>query len=301
LREVNYLGDYLLDASTVIYYRRLVNELLSWIPVVTLAIGFIALAFNALQVISSSDEFRIAKLWFLAAALTLLAGLIIWGITTNLSLTLRLIVCFVACVAIVIAAIEAVRYVNRKSNLWIRSRQTVNESAGVRGSDEESEESDSTFVCLNTRTAELELMRGFCTEHTSEKNIRAPLVAFGNIGNKASMKNEVKARITFYDSDGKYLQHINNGVWLEREEISIEFFDVGMVLELVIALMPLDGQENDKAYAFDTQVMREIKPVGKECRVEVSLIGGIFPATVGIFNFRLTLEPELAIEEIREG
>lgn len=164
---------------------------------------------------------------------------------------------------------------------------------------QEGEDSESTLVCVNTRIADIWFIHGFCTENIPQKNVRAPVVAFGNKGNPASMKNEVKARITFYDSKGKHLRHINNGVWLEEERTSIEFFDVGEVRELVIALMFMPS--SSEAYAFDSQGMWEITPAGKELRVEVSLVGGLFPATLGIFNFKLTFEPEIAIEEIKTG
>jgi hypothetical protein len=65
--------------------------------------------------------------------------------------------------------------------------------------------------------------------------------------------------------------------------------------ELVVALMPSNGL----AYAFDNEVMLDIGPAGKEVRVEVSLTGGIIPAILGSFRFRLTLEPEATIEEIK--
>jgi hypothetical protein len=54
------------------------------------------------------------------------------------------------------AAIEAVRYINRKSNLWMMSRQTISDSSTAQDNDaEDSEESKPTFVPVNIRTAEL--------------------------------------------------------------------------------------------------------------------------------------------------
>ena len=163
---------------------------------------------------------------------------------------------------------------------------------------EQIEESEPAFACVNTRIADLGFIHNeIYTENASHKNICAPLVAFGNKGKTASMKNAVKARITFYDDKGKHFHHINNGVWLEEDTTSIEFFDVGEVRELVVALRPI--RSDNGCYAFDKQGMWDITPAGKELRVEVTLVGGLFPVTLGIFSFKLTLEPELAIEELK--
>jgi hypothetical protein len=91
-----------------------VNDLLSWTLVIGATLACIALAFNALQVVTSVDEFGIARFWFVVAAIILLGRFVIWGATTNRSLTLRLVVSVIACGLIAGFTIEGVRYVNRK-------------------------------------------------------------------------------------------------------------------------------------------------------------------------------------------
>lgn len=258
-------------------------------------LGLIALGFAALQVVSTGDEFWIAKGFFIIAAVIAAGRMILWGITTPQSLTLRLAVIFAACGLAAAFAVEAVRYVNRKRGHWATSNPAKVESPKAGGRDEEAEEPEPNLVCVRTRVADLGYDREVLTEKTSRKNARAPLVAFANKGAKASMKNYVKARITFYDAEGRHFRHVNNGVWLDEEATSIEYFDVGEVRELVVALMPAEGM----AYAFDSEAMLDIAPAGKELRVEVNLVGGIFPGPLGTFNFRLTLEPEVSIEEMR--
>ncbi|HVG28132.1 MAG TPA: hypothetical protein VM864_00280 [Pyrinomonadaceae bacterium] len=271
------------------------NELLSWGIIVAAVLALVGLGFAALQVVSSSDEFRIARGFFIIASIIAAGRIILWGITTPRSLTLRLIICFTTCGLIGISAIEAVRYVNRKRDRWISSASSVIDPPSVEESVETEEAVRSNFVCANTRLVDLGYLYGVLTEKTSEKTVRATVVAFANRGNTASMKNYVKARITFYDSEDRHFQHINNGVWLDEEGESIEFFDVGEVRELAIALMPM----SDMAYAFDKEVMLDLAPAGKDLRVEVSLIGGIIPHLLGTYNFRLTLKPEISIDEIK--
>ncbi|HEX8072069.1 MAG TPA: hypothetical protein VF546_19120 [Pyrinomonadaceae bacterium] len=96
------------------------NELLSWGLVVGAVVALIALGFNALQVISSNDEFWIARLWFVLAAIVAAARIIYWALTTHRSLALRLSVCIVACGVVSALAVESVRYVNRKHSAWTK-------------------------------------------------------------------------------------------------------------------------------------------------------------------------------------
>lgn len=271
------------------------NELLSWGVVVGAVLGLIALGFAALQVVSTGDEFWIAKSFFVIAGVIAAGRMILWGITTPRGFTLRLAVCFVTCGLVAAFVVEAVRYVNRKRGHWAGSNPAAAEAPRVRESDADDEEQEPTLVCVRTRVADLGYVNEVLTEKTSHKNVRAPIVAFANKGDKASMENYVKARITFYDSEDGHFQHVNNGVWLDEEGTSIQYFDVGEVRELAVAVMPAQGM----AYAFDGEVMLDIAPAGKELRVEVTLVGGLLPATLGTFNFRLTLEPEVSIEEIK--
>jgi hypothetical protein len=99
------------------------NELLSWGLTIFVSLGLVALGFNALQVVTSGDEFWIARGWFVLAAIVLLVRFIIWGIFTPRSLTIRLIVCIAACGLITATAVEAVRYINRKHDHWVKSQQ----------------------------------------------------------------------------------------------------------------------------------------------------------------------------------
>jgi hypothetical protein len=55
-------------------YARRMNEILSWALVIGAVIALVALGFNALQVVSSGDEFWIARGWFTLAALVALAN-----------------------------------------------------------------------------------------------------------------------------------------------------------------------------------------------------------------------------------
>jgi hypothetical protein len=100
-----------------------VAELLSWALVVGASLACVGLAFNALQVISSADEFWIAKMWFSFAAVIPFARFVVWAYSTHRSITLRLIVCFLACGGMTWAGIEAIRYVNRKHDRWLAQQQ----------------------------------------------------------------------------------------------------------------------------------------------------------------------------------
>lgn len=155
---------------------------------------------------------------------------------------------------------------------------------------------ESALNCVNTRIINIALVYDVYMEMPANKDVRAAVIAFRNGGNAASMENYVKARITFYDSNGNYLHHVNNGVWLKEEEKSIQFFDVGEVRELVIACVMPDGE----VYALDKEDEQQgLTFTGQELHVEVSLVGGIVPGPLGSFKFKLTLQPSLMIEEIK--
>lgn len=101
------------------------NDLLSWGLVTGATLALIALGFNALQVISGKDEFRIATFWFISAGLVLIARFVFWTITTSRGPISRILVCVFACGFIVAATIEAVRYVNRKAAAWEKLHSPV--------------------------------------------------------------------------------------------------------------------------------------------------------------------------------
>lgn len=268
------------------------NELLSWALVVGAILAFVGFGFAVLQIVSSADEFWLSRGFFICAALVAVGRIILWGITTQRSLTLRVAVCFIVCGAALTLAVEAVRYVNRKHDLWVKSHGVTSEPLKAL----EDEEGEANLVCEYTRTADVGFIHGYCSETTPPKNARVALVAFGNKDAKASMQNYVKARITFRDSNGKHIRQINNGVWLEEETTSIQYFDVGEVRELAVALMPHNIQQ---VYAFDNDATWDITTAAQELNVEVILRGGIISTMLGTFNFKLTLQPEFGIEEIK--
>lgn len=124
-------GDYLLYIRNKPNYSRRVTELLSWGIVLTAVLALAGLGFAALQVQTSSDEFWIARGLFMLAAIAAAARLIYWGMTTTRSTALRFFVCVLACGLIAALAVEAIRYVNRKSARWAASNHAENISRQV--------------------------------------------------------------------------------------------------------------------------------------------------------------------------
>ena len=136
--------DYSLDVGGIVYYRRRMNELLSWGLPIGAVLAFIGLGFGVLQIVTSTEEFWISRGFFVLAAIAAIVRIVIWGLLTSRSLTLRLIVSIFACGIILGLAIEAVRYVNRKSDRWIKSHQVQTESLPLATTDKPLSEAQQT-------------------------------------------------------------------------------------------------------------------------------------------------------------
>jgi len=119
--EMKTNGEYLLDSSQRSNYARRMNELLSWGIIVGAVLGLLALGFAALQVVTSSEEFWIAKGFFLLAAFIAAGRMILWGTEAPQSLTFRLVICFIVCGLIGVFAVQGTRYINRKRARWASS------------------------------------------------------------------------------------------------------------------------------------------------------------------------------------
>jgi hypothetical protein len=90
------------------------------------------------------------------------------------------------------------------------------------------------------------------------------------------------------------LLHVNHGVWLEEDDRSIQYFDVGEVHKLLVAYT-LSGKD---CYVLDKEAGRSaIRTPDQQFRSEVQLVGGIVPRAIGNFSFTLTYEPKLSIDE----
>ncbi len=145
------------------------------------------------------------------------------------------------------------------------------------------------LVCVDTRIVEMGFVGDICTERASKRSAKAAIALFNN---RDSMLNYVKARITFYNSNNQYLHRVNNGVWLDEEKESVEYFDVGEARKMVVAFM-LSGEEY---YALD-QKERQHPISGPAVRAEVNIVAGIIPSIVGVFSFIVTLKPEFYITQ----
>ncbi len=290
------------------------NELLSWALVVGAVIALIALGFNALQVVSSSDEFWIAKFWFVLAAITAVARFIFWGITTNRNLTLRLIVCLIACGAIGVSAIEAVRYVNRKSGLWIKSHKVQTESlpqpvvtaAPIL-------EAKADIGCLRGRVfAAFMNDSGVISSHPNNRHksdeavlVKIAVAEFYRGADQSSEKwIDVRAHLLFNDEEGDLRHRINDAVWLEEESNNATFY-FGDSKFLIVAV---GGEEDAIAYGGGYNKLQSdiYSPTQfrlyhellskKKYHIKIELIGqkGSEVRLNKIFDFDLTVKPELA-------
>jgi hypothetical protein len=290
------------------------NELLSWTLPIGAALACVALAFNALQVISSKDEFWIARLWFIVAAIILLARFIVWGLTTNRSLTLRLIVGFSACGVIVVSAIGGVRYVNRKSALWIKSHQVQAESPPPpEVTTPPSSEAKPEISCLRGH-----VFSAFMNDNgeiSNDPNTRyeddeATLynVAVAEFYREADQSSDrwidVRAHLLFYDEEGDLRHRINDAVWLDEESNHATFY-FGDSKALIVAV---GGEEDGIAYGglynrgqsdidFSPRFSLYHELLSKKLYlVKIELIGqnerGV--RLNKTFDFDLSIKPELA-------
>jgi hypothetical protein len=83
----------------------MIEGLFSWAVPILIGIGFGVVAM---------DDYKLAKICFLLSALIAEVKVLMWGVETQSSGGLRILVCFMASGLIGVLAMESVRYVDRK-------------------------------------------------------------------------------------------------------------------------------------------------------------------------------------------
>jgi hypothetical protein len=326
------------------------TELLSWALPITAILALIALGFNALQVVSSTDEFWIARGWFILAAIVALVRVIIWGVTTSRDVTLRLVVGVIACGFIVGFAVEGVRYVNRKRNHWIDTSTKAKPPEKGKRLDEDSQSGVTQPVKTSPPEKPLNVARQVLAkqpvlEYKGHRFIRRPIDLRDNtLGDRDYADSElaydvknvgvalarfyykpdvdvppslyVRAHIEFRDADGE-VTTVNDAMW-HKEDDKYREFNTGDSHELIVALIPIGSKDRvltyehnlqpheaefTKSHGFTTEHLApEIGEMrGKEFNFGIELIGKSHEQVMVTknFNFKLTLEPEPRLEEIK--
>lgn len=274
-------------------YHRRMNDLLSWSLVVAATLALVALGFNALQVISSRDEFRIAIFWFISAGLVLMARIVFWAITTSRSTLTRAIVCIFACGLVFTVAIEAVRYVNRKHGAWeekIRPSVVSAISPPTAQVVNKSESAEIIFEFLKVRQIKLErvhpthLWEGW-KEAAGKAGADGVSVVFRNTSNRSLIN--VAARVSFYDQSGAFIYQVNRADWLDEIARSRRV-SPGEKFELLLICKP--ARKSDLLCGGDTIALGS---GDKMARVDVAIAT---ESSVQSFSFKLCLKPKLNAE-----
>jgi hypothetical protein len=147
---------------------------------------------------------------------------------------------------------------------------------------------------------------------TSQLN--AAVVDFGNEikqqGDRISKVTDLRAQMTYYNTNGDYLHRVNKGQWLMERSPHINL-GVGNAATLVLIYRQEHHINSEVRFSFNALEdcreeperggIRKYVPLAEDrVRAQVSLLAGEHGDLIGIFNFNLTLRPTFSIERMAD-
>lgn len=203
------------------------NELLSWGLPFTAVLAFIGFAFAVLQFGQpNADDFWVARGFFVLAALVGLARVGLWCLLTTRPITIRLVVGVITFGLAVPFTFEAIRYVNRKSDRWVKDHQvtsTANSLSQPSVTTEEKPKAEPNVTCKSVERIPCYIKDGRLVEGRGDPGNRWIALAV-LVVNEFALRPVggavVTGQITYETPDSDLSRQVNRGAWMSGKNRS---------------------------------------------------------------------------------